>query len=379
MYASENRKSAIHKLFYNRLHAENRLNGDIKIESSGETLTFEELAKLKLVVNDIPVGTLTEILDMASRYMSPDRDVVGVVGHGDGHGGNIFINSDFTWEYYDFANSGLHSWVADIAKPILYTYLCPSVEYEAIFRSIENITVSVKKERGTLYITHDYKLHDAYKKLLEIRATNLIKPFLDDLRTKGLYSPDWKQELRAFLCVCLLLARNIFDYPDKIAFSTIAQLDEILSDKSFFNRLLFDIDPYSDENRSALVGDFYSTEEYALCLKEDFYNEIQISIREGMLTDVARDSLKSICRLLELIYPTSYGVPFVTQLANDFLHGLSTYFSNTKSSKSEEIEFVKMNISKITKFGHTINAIFTKDSTLSDMIETSGAKHRQAI
>ena len=128
--AEEHAQAPIHQLFWHRLTGERLTNfyagkripfpkGPNEHDTDKE-LTFEELLGYRWVINGVAANTwkatLGELLEQGCVTLQPEREMYTVIGHGDAHFGNVFLEDEKHYKYFDPAFAGRHSPLLDIVK-----------------------------------------------------------------------------------------------------------------------------------------------------------------------------------------------------------------------------------------------------------------------
>jgi len=211
--AQENAQAKIYQLFWHRLAGERLQNfymGELVPVPSQErgSMPFAELLSYHWVVNGKPISvdgeqsTLEMLIEQGKMTLNPERDLWTVVGHGDAHFGNVFLEEGKRYLYFDPAFAGRHSPLLDIVKPFfhnvfaMWMYFGPDVAREQI---------SVELRGKTIYIEHNYNLPPIRQAMLETKQQLLLKPLIELMRGRGALPEDWREILRSALLCCPLL------------------------------------------------------------------------------------------------------------------------------------------------------------------------------
>jgi len=211
--AQENAQAKIYQLFWHRLAGERLQNfyvGEQVPFPSRErgSMPFAELLSYHWVVNGKPISvdgeqsTLEVLIEQGKVTLNPERDLWTVVGHGDAHFGNVFLEEGKRYLYFDPAFAGRHSPLLDIVKPFfhnvfaMWMYFGPDVAREQM---------SVELRGKTIYIEHNYNLPPIRQAMLETKQKLLLKPLIELMKGRGALPEDWREILRSALLCCPLL------------------------------------------------------------------------------------------------------------------------------------------------------------------------------
>jgi hypothetical protein len=211
--ASEHAQAPIHQLFWHRLAGERLKSfyaGKAFVLPSGERIRFEDLLRYRWVINEQAYAkTLGDVIETGKRVLQPERALWGVVGHGDAHFGNVFLEEGKRYLYFDPAFAGVHSPLLDIVKP-LYHNVCATWMYfgEEVAREL-HITVELRGE--TLYVEEDYELSELRESIYRNKEFALIDPLVELLQTKNALPGDWGEIIRSALACCPLLTINLLE------------------------------------------------------------------------------------------------------------------------------------------------------------------------
>ena len=99
-------------------------------------------------------ATLGELLEEARVVLQPSREMYTVVGHGDAHFGNVFLEDQRYYKYFDPAFAGRHSPLLDIVKSFFHNVFAMWMYFpDEIGRQLQ-ITVDISG--GTIFVEHNY-------------------------------------------------------------------------------------------------------------------------------------------------------------------------------------------------------------------------------
>jgi phosphoglycolate phosphatase-like HAD superfamily hydrolase len=224
--AEEHAKAPIHQLFWHRLTGErltsfyagkqfpfpepSRRDG---VYPRPRPYEFEDLLGYRWVINGVKVdtwkATLGELLEDARVVLQPNREMYTVIGHGDAHFGNVFLEDQKYYKYFDPAFAGQHSPLLDIVKPFFHNVFAMWMYFpDEIARQLQ-ITVDISGD--TIFVEHNYVLSPIRQAIWETKVEYLLKPLLALLRERHALPPDWFDVWRSAMLCCPLLTVNLLD------------------------------------------------------------------------------------------------------------------------------------------------------------------------
>ncbi len=216
--AAENARAPIHQLFWHRLAGARfqhfyagkpvSLPADGNAELSSASIPFAELLHYRWVINGVvQPRTLGELIRRALVVLHPEQTAMTVVGHGDAHFGNVFLENRRDYLYFDPAFAGRHSPLLDLVKPLYHNVFATWMYFpQHVARELH---ISVYTDRETAYVEHDYAPSPVRRPMLRTKLEHLIKPLVEVLREA---LPDnWQETLRLALLCCPLLTVNLLD------------------------------------------------------------------------------------------------------------------------------------------------------------------------
>ncbi len=133
--SEENANAPIHQLFWHRLtggrfqtfYMSKRvpLPDEKSTQPPNASISFDELLHYHWTINGIPQQkTLGELIERAIKLLNPAQPTSTIIGHGDAHFGNIFLETTkgpaYRYLYFDPAFAGRHSPLLDIIKPLFH-------------------------------------------------------------------------------------------------------------------------------------------------------------------------------------------------------------------------------------------------------------------
>lgn len=221
--AQDHAQAPIHQLFWHRLTGGRlkhfyagqpvALPTNSHVPGQEQAIAFEELLGYRWIVNGEPVAsahrTLGELIERAKVVLEPERALATVIGHGDAHFGNVFLEDQARYLYFDPAFAGRHSPVLDIVKPFFHNVFATWMYFaDDIARELE---LSVTLRAQTVHIEHTYALTPVRQAILETKLQHLLAPLLAMLRAEDALPADWQEIMRLALMCCPLLTINLLD------------------------------------------------------------------------------------------------------------------------------------------------------------------------
>jgi hypothetical protein len=209
--AEEDARAPIHQLFHHRLQDDGRYGLFYKgrsLQLENGTISFAELGKLKWTVNGVHCAqTLEELIDVSRDALRPTGGAA-VIGHGDAHNGNVFVDNNERLLFFDPAFAGVHSPLLDMVKPMFHNVFARWMYYpEQVSGEFE---LSYKIEGDRMIVNHSYQPSALRLAFLASRQHNLLDPTVALLKEKELLLQNWEQVIRSALFCCPFLTVNLF-------------------------------------------------------------------------------------------------------------------------------------------------------------------------
>jgi hypothetical protein len=215
--AEEHAQAPIHQLFWHRLAGE-RLQSFYKGKRvlmphpTDEYIPFDILLRYKWNINGVKQQyTLGELIERAKGALHPAQAAITVIGHGDAHFGNVFLEDQRDYLYFDPAFAGRHSPLLDVIKPLfhnifaLWMYFPREVEREL------SLEVSLHDQDGIIAIEHNYEWTPIRQAILQTKMEHLLKPLIEWLRSIDALPENWLEIMQSALLCCPLLTVNLID------------------------------------------------------------------------------------------------------------------------------------------------------------------------
>ncbi|MEZ4667820.1 MAG: hypothetical protein R3E39_07895 [Anaerolineae bacterium] len=146
--AGDAAKSPIHQLFYHRLtggrlqrfYGHNRVNTGWLTKIEGTTRSIDDIWNKQWEINGQKYDdSLNSVIQRAIKILSPVQSDISVIGHGDAHNGNVFLNyghNNDSMTYFDPAFAGRHSPLLDLAKPLFHNVFAMWMYFPDIMRNV---------------------------------------------------------------------------------------------------------------------------------------------------------------------------------------------------------------------------------------------------
>ena len=187
--------------------------------------------------------TLGELVQQAIALLEPSRgDGASIVGHGDAHNGNLFIDVDGgSMVYFDPAFAGRHSPLLDLVKPLFHNVFAIWMYYPREIAEMMSIRWEIKDD--TMMVEHDFVPSPVRVALLRSKLERVLKPLLKELQSRGMLEENWREYLKLALFCCPFLTMNLSDvkkFPPEITLLGLAMSVEMGSTSSGTRKSLLD-------------------------------------------------------------------------------------------------------------------------------------------
>jgi hypothetical protein len=213
----EHAQAPIHQLFWHRLTG-GRLKSfyegkRIPLPGTSETsVPFEDIQAYRWKINGVEQRfTLGELIERAKAVLDPGRAAGSVIGHGDAHFGNVFLEQQREYLYFDPAFAGRHSVLLDVTKPLFHNIFATWMYFPREVEPDLSLKVNVSDRERTISVDYDLKLHPVRETILQTKMEHLIHPLIKWLRSKDALHTDWQEIMQSALMCCPLLTVNLFD------------------------------------------------------------------------------------------------------------------------------------------------------------------------
>ncbi|OCJ12927.1 hypothetical protein A6U87_06380 [Rhizobium sp. AC44/96] len=216
----------VHRLFHDRLitapnavYPGGRLASFYvgkEFEFPGAKLSWEEFSAARFVIGGVEYErTIGELFDAANNRLAPSRlaDAGGVTAHGDAHNANVWYSRHGDQAYLSFfdpAFAGEHipTLLAEVKTTFHNILAHPFWLYDPTVAE-QTFKATARHENGRLFADFDWRLSPVRKALLDVKASAMWKPLLQDLKARGMLPADWREVVRLGLFLCPTLVMNL--------------------------------------------------------------------------------------------------------------------------------------------------------------------------
>lgn len=232
--AAEHKSVPVHQLFFHRLTGGrfNQFYQGTEILLPGEAIQFEPLSKLKWKINGREYeDTIGELVQRAIALLNPEvsSDIPSIVGHGDAHNGNVFLDeAEGELIYFDPAFAGRHSPFLDLTKPLFHNVWAIWMYFPK--EIARELSINWQIRDNTIVVEHDFKPSPVRVGFLRSKIRRVLKPLLGELKSRNWLSPEWQEYLKLALFCCPFLTMNLSDrqkFPPEITLLGLAMSVEM--------------------------------------------------------------------------------------------------------------------------------------------------------
>ncbi len=226
--AEQHAQAPIHQLFWHRL-AGSRLSSfyagkSVPLPATGnnpnrqQSIAFDDLLRYRWIIQgQAQPHTLGELIERGKTALHPAQEAMTVIGHGDAHFGNVFLENRRDYLYFDPAFAGRHSPLLDVVKPLYHNVFATWMYFpQEVARDLH---LAVEVRDTTINIEHDYTLAPVRQAILATKLAYLLQPVLAELRKQHALPVNWQEMVQLALMCCPLLTINLLDetrYPPAI-------------------------------------------------------------------------------------------------------------------------------------------------------------------
>ena len=160
--------------------------------------------------------------------LNPAREAMTVIGHGDAHFGNVFLEDQKDCLYFDPAFAGHHIPLLDIIKPLYHNVFATWMYFPR--ETASELQLSVTTRDTNIYVEHNYDLTPVRRGIFNTKMEYLLAPLLEMLRLRGALPVDWMEPVPLALMCCPLLTVKLFDearMPAAISWLGLSQVLEM--------------------------------------------------------------------------------------------------------------------------------------------------------
>jgi hypothetical protein len=168
------------------------------------------LLSMRWVINGVSQQkTLGELVERAKVVLDPAQDALTVIGHGDAHFGNVFLEDQNRFLYFDPAFAGRHSPLLDIIKPLFHNVFATWMYFPQTIAKDMQATVS--RRDMTITVEENYTLTPVRQAILQTKVDHLLRPLIAKLREREMLPIHWKEIIQLAMMCCPLLTINLLD------------------------------------------------------------------------------------------------------------------------------------------------------------------------
>jgi hypothetical protein len=182
-----------------------------KLSGKEETaIPFNELLKYRWVINGVSYQkTLDELVERAKVVLNPAQVALTIIGHGDAHFGNVFLENQNRFLYFDPAFAGQHSPLLDMIKPLFHNVFATWMYFPSDIAQDLQLTISIRDM--TITVEHNYTLTTVRQAILRTKVEHLLRPLIAELQAQDALPADWEEIIQLALMCCPLLTINLLD------------------------------------------------------------------------------------------------------------------------------------------------------------------------
>ena len=173
--------------------------------------------------------TLGELIERAKVVLNPSQDALTVIGHGDAHFGNVFMEN--AWQqagrpqgsplhfnidgirprylYFDPAFAGRHTPLLDVIKPLFHNVFATWMYFPSDIA--QDLQLTVSRRDMTITVEHNYTLAPVRQAILRTKVEHLLRPLIEKLRARDSLPANWEEIMQLALMCCPLLTINLLD------------------------------------------------------------------------------------------------------------------------------------------------------------------------
>ncbi len=234
--ADEHAQAPIHQLFWHRLTG-GRLDHfytgkQVPLPENSQSIAFDDLLGYRWSINGSVISgekdALGKLIERAKLVLNPARSAMTVIGHGDAHFGNVFLEQQRYYRYFDPAFAGRHSVLLDIVKPFFHNVFATWMYFpDEVARDL-HLSVTLRDDQ--VFIEHNYVLAPVRQAILQTKLEHLLQPLKALLRSQGALSADWYEVMTLALMCCPLLTINLLDrgrIPPAVCWLGLSQVMEM--------------------------------------------------------------------------------------------------------------------------------------------------------
>jgi hypothetical protein len=204
----EHSRAPIHQLFSHRLAEDGRFGLFYRDRRLAQLLSFEDLSKKKWIINGVEYFQTLHDLVVLSRASLTPKGGPTIIGHGDAHNGNVFVDSTHRKLYlFDPAFAGRHHPLLDITKPLFHNVFARWMYFPE--QVLGEFDLNYRIDDKQITIEHSFRPSALRMAFLKAKVENVVRPTIDLLQSHKLLDSEWQTYLRCALFCCPLLTVNL--------------------------------------------------------------------------------------------------------------------------------------------------------------------------
>ena len=173
-------------------------------------IPFNELLRYHWIINGVSQQrTLSELIERAKVVLNPAQAALTIIGHGDAHFGNVFLENQTRFLYFDPAFAGRHTPLLDVIKPLFHNVFATWMYFpDDIAQSLQ---LTISKQDMIIAVEHNYRLTPVREAILQTKVEHLLRPLIAELRARYALPADWEEIVQLAMLCCALLTINLLD------------------------------------------------------------------------------------------------------------------------------------------------------------------------
>jgi hypothetical protein len=235
-------QSPVHQLFCHRLTGGRleRFYGplpgqprqDVSIALPGGDYAMAVVRQVQWKINGQRyTDTLNTVITRAIRLLQPEQAGPAIIGHGDAHNGNVFLQqagNNAALLYFDPAFAGRHHPLLDLAKPLFHNVFAMWMYFPQ--EKQRETTMTLQIDGDVWRVEYNYTLPPVRHMFLDSKVERVLIPILRILSEHGWLRTDWRAYLKAALFCCPFLTMNLADsgrFPPEVSLLGLAMAVEM--------------------------------------------------------------------------------------------------------------------------------------------------------
>jgi hypothetical protein len=212
--AGKHAEAPVHQLFWHRLTGTRMKrfyeNAHLALPNGADdSVPIAQVFNASWTINGVrQPATIADLVEEAQSVLAPAQPALTVVGHGDAHFGNVFLEGDGAYLYFDPAFAGRHSPLLDLAKPLFHNVFAQWMYYPEEYA--ESSSVDVRRQASEISVDYARAFSPLRQQIFAAKLKYLVEPTLSWLRAAGAGQLSRRVLDLALMC-CPLLTMNLAD------------------------------------------------------------------------------------------------------------------------------------------------------------------------